>query len=261
MNIKAPNQKIELIALADMEPDTVYQRPTKLSQVKNIAQLFDDAQLGVITVSLRDGRYYIIDGAHRAKSLRDLGFTHAYCVVLTGLTLPEEADYFRKQNQDRRQTTVGDNFKAGIKALDERDIRISEIAKTHGFHIGTGVRKSNRLRAITAVYGIVNDYGYDVLDATLSLIAATWPGIGRASQAESLLGMAEFVSHFSASDFPARMREKFAAVWYDYTAAMSVHASISTVNGRKKYCQMLVEHYNRGLGSTSKKRLRMEESA
>jgi hypothetical protein len=261
MDLKVPNQKIELIALDDMEPDTKFQRPTKVSQVESIVKKYDDAQLGVITVSWRDGKYQVIDGAHRAKSLRDLGYTHAYCVVLNGLNLAQEADYFRKQNQDRRQTTIGDNFKAGITAEDEQVIRINEIAMSHGFHIGTGVRKSHRLRALTAVYDIVNNYGYEVLDATLKLIAATWPGIRRAAQAEGLVGIAEFASRFNADDFPARMKDRFASVWYEYTVAMSVHASISTVNGRKTFCRVLVEHYNKGLGSNSKRRLRMEEMA
>lgn len=259
MSMKAPNQRIELIALADMEPETECQRPTDLGQVSDIAGDFDANRVGVITVSWRNGKYQVIDGAHRAKSMRDLGYTHAYCVVLDGLTCEQEANIFRRQNENRRPLSAWDLFKAGLKAKDERHLRINAIAKAHGFQIGTGARNFYRLSAISTLFRIVKLYGYDVLDTALRLIATTWAGIDKASQTESLLGMAEFASRYDAVDFPNRMRDKFAAVWYEYVDSMSTHASVKTGVARKKFCRVIVDHYNRGLGSRSKIRLVWED--
>ena len=60
-NFKAPNQRIALIALAECVP-TNYQRTTSPTQVAKIVNKFSEAKLGVLTVSLRDGKYHIIDG-------------------------------------------------------------------------------------------------------------------------------------------------------------------------------------------------------
>ena len=55
------------------------------------------------------------------------------------------------------------------------------------------------------------------------------------------------------------MRTEFAAVYYDYSEAMRMQSSIGSSISRKKFCRVLVTHYNRGLRSNSKKRLIWEE--
>ena len=250
---KTTNQRIKRIALAELEPAD-YQRGTSDTQVANIVKRFDEAKLGTLTVSLRDGKFHIIDGAHRAKAMRNLGYTHALCVVLEGLTYQQEADYFRKQNRDKRNLTQFDNFKAGILSEDEQCIRINDIVKANGFKVGGGKTFWN-LGSIHALFTIANDYGYAVFNETLSLIANTWCGIPVASQYECLLGVAEFVSRFGKADFTARMADKFALVWYDYCQTARVRGAVNSASTRKKFCRIFVEHYNKGLNSRSKKRL------
>ena len=84
-NQKTTSQRLEQIRLDDCVP-TNYQRVTNNGQVAGIVGEFDEARLGTITVSLRDGNYHIVDGLHRSLALKALGYTHALCVVLTGLT-------------------------------------------------------------------------------------------------------------------------------------------------------------------------------
>jgi hypothetical protein len=179
--------------------------------------------------------------------------------VLNGLTSEKEADYFRKQNKNKRPLSPWDLFKAGLKAKDDLHIKIYGMAKAHGFTIGSGAKNFFRLQAINTLFGIVKMYGYDVLDATLFLIAGTWAGIDKASQTESLLGVAEFVSRYGIVDFASRMNDRFAVVWYEYTNNMNVHASINTGTARKRFCRVLVEQYNRGMNSRNKKRLVWED--
>jgi hypothetical protein len=236
-----------------------YQRVTNNAQVANIVKRFDEAKLGTLIVSERDGKYHIIDGAHRARALRNLGYTHAPCVVLTGLTYEQEADYFRKQNQDKRLLTPSDLFKAGLASGDDQCVKISKIVKANGFHIGKGNKDFYKLAAIHTLYTISEEYGYDVLDVTLFLIASTWSEIPRASQSESLLGVAEFVRRYGMADFSERLRDKFSIVWYDYSEAIRAHGSVGSTTSRKKFCRMLVEHYNKGIVHNSKKRLKWEE--
>ena len=101
MKQKATNQQLALIQLTNIEPSD-YQRATNPTQVENIIKNFDEAKLGTLTVSSRDGKYFTVDGAHRLSALRTLKYTHALCEILTGLTHEQEVFYFMRQNEDKR---------------------------------------------------------------------------------------------------------------------------------------------------------------
>jgi hypothetical protein len=254
---KTTSQSIRQIALSDMEPESGYQRATNPTQVENIVRRFDETKLGTLTVSERDGKYHIIDGAHRSKALRKLGYTHAPCVVFTGLTFEQEAEYFRSQNQDKRLIKPIEFFKAGLVSGDEQCVTINRIIRSNGFRVGNGNKDFYKIAAIQALFTIADEYGFETLDDTLCLLACTWNGVPKASQAESLLGVAEFVSRYGIVDFAERMKDKFSAVFYDDTEVARTRATSSAIS-RRKFCRVLVEHYNRGLANNSKKRLKWE---
>jgi hypothetical protein len=256
MKKKATNQHLSFISLTDIEPSD-YQRVTNPKQVENIVKNFDEAKLGTLTVSLRDGKYYAIDGAHRLSALRSLKYTHAMCEILTGLTHEQEADYFMRQGQDKRALKPVDLFKAGIIAGDEKCVKINEIVKTNSFQIGFSHKNFYLLGAVHALFSIAEDYGYDILDDTLCLIANTWAGISKATSGAALLGVAEFVSRYGVIDFDKRLCDCFGVVWYEYKELM--RGSQYTLKARKYFCRILVDHYNKGLGNKSKKKLKWED--
>ena len=256
--IKTTNQNIRQIAIADMEPESGYQRATNPALVENIVMKFDETRLGTLIVSAREGKYHIIDGAHRSKALRRLGYTHAPCVVLTGLTFRQEAEYFRSQNEEKRLVKPIEFFKAGLVSGDEQCASIYKLIKSNGFRIGSGKKDFYRIAAIKALLTITDEYGYDVLDATLGLIASAWNGFRKASQSESLLGVAEFVSRYGTADFAGRMKGKFNGIFRDYTEVARTRASTGSLEARKKFCRVIVDHYNGGLTADTGRRLKWE---
>ena len=256
-NMKAPNQRIQLIALDECVAAD-YQRTTKDQQVEKIINEFDEAKLGVLTVSLRDGNYHIVDGLHRSKALKALGYTHAFGVVLTGLTYEQDAAYFRRQNENRRIIATFDDFKAGLEEKDEMCLNVARIVEANGFQIGRG-NSFSQIASIQALFTIVKDFGYQTLDNTLCLLANTWSGIPKATQCESLLGVAEFVSRYGMAEFAERLRSEFGVVYYEFTEAMRMQGSIGSSTSRKKFCRVLVSRYNKGLRSNSKRHLSWEE--
>ena len=249
------NQRIEQIELSKCVP-TGYQRVTSDSQVKKIVENFDENKLGVLTVSWRDGKYRLADGLHRSKALKILGYTHAPCVVLTGLTYEQEADFFRRQNENRRGITTFDDFKAGLEAKDAVCLEINEILHENGFQIGRG--GFFKIASVNALFTIVKDYGYRTLDDTLFILANTWSTVPEASNYDFLLGTAEFIYRYGAMGFTERLKNKIAVIFYDYAEAMRVVRGAKTLPPRMKFCRILVEHYNKGLHGNSKKRLKLE---
>ena len=260
MSIRQTNQTIKLLPVEELHPNG-YQRKTNPAQVERIAAAFDEAKLGLIIVSERGGKYHLLDGAHRAAALRKLGYTHAMCIVLSGLDYAQEAEFFRTQNQNVRPLTKYNLFKAGLEAGDRVCVRIDETCRANGFVVSMSSRGFNNMSAIYALSTIAAVYGYEVLGTTLRLIRATWEGVSNATRREFLVGTAEFVHRFGEADFARRMSMKgIAQIWQDYLAETS-HAVRATdaPEMRIAFCRVLVRHYNKGLGAASKARLHMEE--
>jgi len=242
---KATNQYFTLIALTDIE-SSEYQRSTNSTQVGNIIKNFNEAKLGTLTVSNRDRRFILLDGQHRFSALRHLKYTHAYCQVLVGLTPEQEAEHFMRQSENNRPLRPLDLFRAGLIAQEEKCIRINDIVKGNDFDIGFSPKNFREIGAIKALFTIVDDYGYKILDDTLCLIASTWNDTPRAVRSECLIGVAEFVSRFGVANFDERLGHCFQAVWYEYKAV--VGRTQSSQKARNHFCRILVKHYNKGMG-------------
>jgi hypothetical protein len=255
-------QRVEEIALNEIRM-CAYQRNTHDRQVANIVAAFDEAKLGMPVVSCRDGHYYLLDGNHRVSALRMLNYTSAKFIVLTGLSYKDEAEYFRAQNNNVRPLSRYILFRAGLEAQDELCVNIERIVTGHGYKISGSARDANAIAAIYTLEVVASVYGCEVLNDTLALIRGTWDGVKNATSREFIAGVAEFVKQFGARDFASRMQNKrIATIWQDYLAACpSGKRSANDPAMRKAFCRVLVEHYNRGFGPTSKKRLKMGESA
>ena len=255
---KHTTQRIEHIPLKQIAP-APYQRLTNPNQVGLIVKEFDEAKLGVLIVSLRDGNYYLLDGAHRIASLRTLGYTHAYCMVLTGMTFADEAEYFRQQNKNKRLLLPFDYFKAGLISGDKKCIHINEIVGANGLEIAKARNGFAQVSAVGTLFEIYDVYGPDVLHEALWLITETWNGLSKATQSATILGVAEFVSRYGMDGFALHLTDKFALIWERYIKSLQLRSKGGKQMGRKKLCRILVEAYNDGLGANSKRRLKWND--
>ena len=173
------------------------------------------------------------------------------------MTREQEAGYFRRQNGDKRPLKPYDMFKAGIIEGDEKCLRINEIVKSNSFQIGFSHKNFYQIGALDAMFTIVNEYGYETLDDALCLIANTWTGIARATCGEVLLGVAEFVHRYGVCESDKRLSDGFSVIWYEYREA--TRKAYHSPTARKNFCRILVEYYNKGLGSKNRKRLKWED--
>ena len=77
-----------------------YQRVLRESNVKKIVSGFDPIGLQHLSISFRDGEYYVFDGQHRLEALKRLGIEEVECIIHYGMSYEDEAkawDYFNKQ--------------------------------------------------------------------------------------------------------------------------------------------------------------------
>ena len=264
--MKNNNQRIESIALKEIQVDE-YQRNVSDGRAQRIAHEFDPGKVGVLIVSYRDSKYYIIDGQHRLNAMRILNIERANCIVLEQLTYEKEAEYFRKQNKDFRRLSLQDRFLAGVEAGDEMCVTINAIVNKNGFRINRSNHSSDpqSLNAIKAVELICELYGYEVLDKTLEYISSTWPGDIHAKQRELLVGVSSFINTHG----PLVTKESFvsrfklvppSAILRQFIAQSGGlrTESMVKVTARRLMCWCLTEIYNKGIRTQRKLKIEVD---
>ena len=244
---KEVEQRIECVPLERIVTEQ-YQRILNMKNVAGIVKNFDPAKLGVLVVSHRaDGTYAVLDGQHRLTALRRLGYDAANCIVLEGMTIRQEADYFRRQNENKQS------------------LRIKELMDQYGFRHG----KSGQpmcICAIGALQRILRRFGDRTLELTLACIAATWPHDSTILRGEMLAGLGEFWRRYSekltVAQFEARMRKHLPMEMYQEarrrTQGKTTPATAFNKTIRFTMCAVYVSAYNKQLRTNSPNRLELE---
>lgn len=260
MNYRYDDIPVELIVSGE------YQRPVEELRASRIALDYKPEKMGAVLLSDRgNGVFAVLDGQHRVAAARKLGIEKVHAEVLSGLTLEQEADYFRFQNENMVSLRPIDRFRAGVCAKDPHYLTIKAILDKHGYTVARETAP-HRIAAVNTLSRIVQIHGFTVLDRTFTYISATWPSDTVVIQKEMLVGIAEFASRFWADvapeQFAARLSTKLpSAIRYEYerrTEGRGGHNAIFRASMRFTLCAVIVEAYNKGLGSKSRKRLKLE---
>ena len=262
---KEVEQRIECVPLERIVTEQ-YQRILNMKNVAGIVKNFDPAKLGVLVVSHRtDETYAVLDGQHRLTALRRLGYDAANCIVLEGMTIRQEADYFRRQNENKQSLRINDTFNASLWAEDAESLRIKELMDKYGFRHG----KSGQpmcICAIGALQRILRRFGDRTLELTLACIAATWPHDSTILRGEMLAGLGEFWRRYgeklTVAQFEARMRKHLLMEMYQEarrrTQGKTTPATAFNKTIRFTMCAVYVSAYNKQLRTNSPNRLELE---
>ena len=264
----AVNQKIEMIDLKKIGISN-YQRPISQSRANKIAASFDPAKLGVLIVSRQlSGEYTILDGQHRLSAMRLRNMDRGMAIVLENMTREQEADYFRRQNENSTSLNCYDLYNAGLVARDPHFVAIEGILHKYGY-VASRQSGPMHITAVSALSRIVVLFGLDVLDRAFSYITTTWPTDSTVLRREMLAGIADFVTRFGRSVEPEMFAERMSnvhpsALFYEYRRRTECQVSSrNAFNLTMRYTLtgILVESYNKGLNSNSRKRLKLDWNA
>lgn len=148
--------RLKWIPLNTMKINPQAQRELNQARVDHLAASFDLEQIGVPTVSLRDGSHWIIDGQHRMEALRSCGFADelVQCWVYEGLTSEQEAELFLKLN-DTLTVAAIPKFRSAVHAGRATESDIDRIVRS----VGLVVSKDKIPGAIGAVGTLGRVYG------------------------------------------------------------------------------------------------------
>lgn len=158
------------------------QRRLDKDWVDEIADEYDDNLVGIITVSLRDGKYYVIDGQHRVSAIKRKFGANAsvMCRVITGLTIKDEAWYFNKINKKRKRMNLNDDFNSDFYAEDPTVLGVINIGSKYGISFGnknlTGMKNVKfRVKALDTSKHIYSKYGEEIFDRVCSILSQSFP--------------------------------------------------------------------------------------
>lgn len=146
-----------------------YQRSTDKKHINTLASEFNRLYANCLIVSYRDGYFWIIDGQHRYKAAVIKGIKTMTCIIVTGLTLKQEAKMFKDLNVNHRKPNPYTIFAANICNGDTsdsevaRDMQIKRICDKYNIEVkkfGHGTT-SKTLRCLTCVQEMVESASYD----------------------------------------------------------------------------------------------------
>lgn len=207
---------IRSVKMSDLRVSPTSQRDLNDNRVAKILDNLDFDRLGTLTVSSRDGLYWIIDGQHRFHALRaylqrEFGDDWAEWEIQTwcyfGLTEREEAQRFLQFN-DSLAVNAYDRFRVGVSAGLPVPSDIDRIVRS----LGLKVARTKERNHVGAVACLDHAYrtGIPVLVTMLTTIRDAWDGIGY--DAAMMDGLTLFIARYDGQFDRARLTKRLGEI-------------------------------------------------
>lgn len=148
--------------------DMKYQREPEIPRVEKYSARFREEMFGVPVLSERDnGDLYVIDGNHRRLTCIKLGDDKPRAsMVITGMSVEQEAELFHALQKERRGHTAYGQFKARQTMREPVALDIVATLRRHG----KVVAEYKNEKSIAAVRALEAAYNRGTLDQTLSVL-------------------------------------------------------------------------------------------
>lgn len=204
---------IRTVRLGDMRVSPAAQREINLPFARHITDNFDPDKLGQITVSERDGFFWIVDGQHRHRGTIDyLGEgweeqrLEVYCY--TGFSEEQEAEMFLNLN-NVRAVDAFDKFKVAVAAGRPVQTDIDRIVRSLNLKVSRG-SDDGSIAAVTALTRVYEKYGPKGLVQTLwTLREALGP---RGFDSVVIEGVGLFIARYEGRLDQDRLVKKIAGI-------------------------------------------------
>lgn len=223
--------RVMSILVDDLNIDEAYQRTIDWAFVNRIANDFDPAGLGLVSVARRaDGSYWVIDGQHRVEALRILAIPRVACLVEDISSLSDEAQVFILRNTQKKVLAF-DKFKARLTAQAPDAVAIDTVCRSYGFPlvksggtafscVATVERIWRGIRSTTA------DRGPETLKATLSLMRSAWGSATPRPSGDITLALATFLDRYGDEIDTTRLALKLSGLPGGWTGLLGKARSL-----------------------------------
>lgn len=204
--------RIRTIRLGEIRVSPNGQRELNNARVKKILDSLDMERLGTMTVSHRDGFYWLIDGQHRYHALKEFfgeGYeeweVEAWCYF--DLTEEQEAEKFLQHNEVLAVDAYS-KFKVGVAAGRPIESDINRIVLSLGLKV-TRQHGHGCITAVGALTNVYTKYGARSLVSTLFTLREAFGDYGYESTV--IQGLALFGERYAGRVDERRLLEKLAS--------------------------------------------------
>lgn len=226
-----------------------YQRPVNPKEVERLVREWDERLLDPITVSFRDGRFYVVDGQHRISALRQMnggGGVMVNCRVYDGLSYEQEADLCYKLDKAKKRLSLSQSTNALVESgMDPEAMEILRLVEECGFTWALG-RKHGKTGEIVSTRALVNAYrllGGETFTRMLCLLQETWQGGTASLTAAFLSGMALFLKTYETE-----LNDHIFTLRLSQTDPEEIsrraRADLSTNKNALRFARVILEKYN-----------------
>lgn len=181
-----------------------FQRDIDMERVLEIASDYDENKANPPKISLREGVYRIMDGAHTLAATKVIHEGKPFdllCRVYHNLTEQQEADLFASQHHYIRKVPFKNRLRAEFTAEKPSYLLFKEITEKVGLTLDlSGQTASNTIGALAKAWSIYSKNGPEFYEKMLRLIVATWQGSAWSMHGTTLGAVAAFMKRFPDFD-------------------------------------------------------------
>lgn len=192
--------EFKMLSLEDLD-FAEYQRTPSPARIRAIADKFDIHRMAPIDVSFRDGKYWVMNGQHRANAYYLLGFTRIPCIIHRGLTYEQEAYLFAHQQDEVGAINFNHKWNALRVAGDKQTNDIIKMCKTWGFTVLEKNNKGNNIKCPKTLTDLYKEFGPAKLGTILLCIKNAWDYLPHSADKAILGGIALLVRTYPQFDF------------------------------------------------------------
>lgn len=233
-NIGQGEATVSWLPVSVIEVDPEYQRGLNKERVGVIARNFRWAAFGVLTVSYRDGSYWVVDGQHRLVAAKRVGARTVPCIILPSTTAADEAGLFSDMNKVRGPLRATDVFRAKVTAKDADALAIVDACKSRGIAVST--KGTHHLRSISSVATLEWIYkrgGTDLLLQVLDIILDSCPSDPEPWRGDMMKGLATLLHVYNGEFDRNRLVRRFAET--PHATLRNKVAYLKTISGGTLY--------------------------
>lgn len=181
------------VDLRALSVDYRYQRSIDFKKSK-LDKEFKLERAGTLLVNYRDGKFFVIDGNHRRVAAMISHHTHIGCLIyLPGISYEKEAEIYARQDDNKRNMSIRDSYKAGLECNDPICVKIKDICDKYRLVITTSTKGGNRnLSSLKTAKTIVYEHDAEGLDWIMHVLdKAGWIGQSNATANHYMIALKE----------------------------------------------------------------------
>lgn len=191
--------KIQPISTVDLHSGLPYQRPVRQRHVNKLVREWNPTYLTPIEVSLRDGKYNVVNGQHRVAAIRRImggKDTLVNCLVYTGMTYEQEAAMYYLLDKTTGHLKLANAVKALLESGTDPELidikqRIERAGFTWALDKPSGV--TYEIKPVREIISAYQKLGGRTFSRMLGLMAGTWHGTQNSLKSGMISGMALFL--------------------------------------------------------------------